>query len=371
MLFLLLLPSCAEAPKRGAPPMNLEGVSFSSLSGWQGDSQSQALAAFIRSCPFLVKRNPEWENACAAAGDVPAGDESAARAFFEQNFTPFEVSTNDGSQGLFTGYYEPELPGSLTPGGAFMTPLYARPPDLVDVDLGDFSEELHGKRITGRIFSEHGYEKLKPYDTRAEIARGSLADRASVIAYVSDPVDAFFLAVQGSGRIRLEGGDILRVGYDGGNGHSYVAIGKVMAEMGLIEKPVTMEAIRAWLEANPGRGQEIMEMNPSYVFFRKIEVGAEDGPPGAAGVPLTPRRSLAVDPAYLTLGMPVWLETTDGEDGEFHHLMVAQDTGGAIKGPIRGDVFWGAGPGAAQEAGAMQSRGRYYLLLPKELHVGQ
>jgi membrane-bound lytic murein transglycosylase A len=244
----------------------------------------------------------------------------------------------------------------------YHVPLYARPRDLINVDLGLFRPEWKGQHIAGKVAKT----QLVPYDDRTEIEKNSLHGRTHVFLWVDDPIDAFFLAIQGSGRVRLPNGRFVRVGYDGANGRAYVAIGRVLAEMDEIEKPVTMQKIRAWLATHPGRAQEIMNKNPSYVFFRRI---TGDGPIGAEGVALTPRRSVAVDPAFVTLGVPLWLDASDGNGASVERLMIAQDTGGAIKGPVRGDFFWGAGQDAEAEAGAMQSKGRYYILLPKTVAV--
>ncbi|MDD5587463.1 MAG: MltA domain-containing protein, partial [Alphaproteobacteria bacterium] len=223
-----------------------------------------------------------------------------------------------------------------------------------------FRSDLNGQRIAGKV---EGH-KLQPYDDRAAIAQGSLAGRARPLLWTDDPVEAFFLEIQGSGRVRLADGTRLRIGYDAQNGKPYVPIGRVLAEEGEIEKPVTMAKIRAWLHAHPERAQAMMNRNPSVVFFRCVE---GDGPKGAQGVVLTPGRSLAVDTAFVPLGVPLWLDPKEDASGEVirPRLVVAQDTGGAIKGPVRGDLFWGSSPGAEARAGAMQSRGTYYLLLPK------
>jgi membrane-bound lytic murein transglycosylase A len=303
-----------------------------------------------------------WQWACAAADKTPDTDD-AARAYFEQWFRPFAAAGPNGSTGLFTGYYAPELNGALQQGGPFQTPLYARPPDLISVDLGLFKAKYKGEHIVGKVSGS----KLVLYDNRAEIARGSLNGRAQPIAWIDDPAAAFFLEVQGSGRIRLTDGTTVPVGYDGANGRDYVAIGRIMAERGDIAKPVTMPAIKAWLASHPQQAQAVLNENPSYVFFRQLPT---DEVIGAEGVALTPQRSLAVDPAFVPLGVPVWLETTDGYGAPLRRLVVAQDTGGAIKGPVRGDFFWGSGDEAGQQAGAMQSRGRFYLLLPKTASAG-
>jgi len=219
---------------------------------------------------------------------------------------------------------------------------------------------LSKQSIVGKVDGS----KLVPVDDRATIAKGSLSGRAQVLVWLDDPIGAFFLEVQGSGRVRLTDGSILPVGYDGANGRAYVAIGKALADRGDLQRPVTMPAIRSWLSAHPAQTQQAMNINPSYVFFRRLP---NDNVLGAQGVALTPTRSLAVDPAYVPLGVPVWLDSVDSRGATLRRLLIAQDTGGAIKGAVRGDFFWGAGDEAATQAGAMQSRGRYFLLLPKSV----
>ena len=362
---LLLLTSCALPVGKPAPEqITLTPVSFSDLDGWQKDAPAAALTAFQRSCTALSGKTSEiagktvrWKEACAAAKKTEANN-TAARAYFEHSFSPYAVTRSDGADGLFTGYYVPELRGALQREGAYQTPLYARPTDKVDVDLGTFKADLKGQHITGKVENS----KLVPYDDRAAITQGSLTKRADVLAWVDDPVSLFFLQVQGSGRIRLTDGTIMPVGYDGANGRAYVAIGHVLKDTGELAPPVTMPSIRAWLAAHPDRAQDILNTNPSYVFFRRTP---NEGVIGAQGVALTAERSLAVDPSFLPLGVPLWLDTTDGQNTPLQRLMIAQDTGGAIKGGVRGDVFWGAGDVAAAEAGAMQSKGRYYVLLPE------
>ncbi len=371
---LLLLSSCAETPKTGAEKITLTPAAFSDLAGWSSDKISEAAPALARSCRVIAKKAPDsalgvagqasdWLSPCADLAANPPQDDAAARAFFERWFRPYAASGNSGSDGLFTGYYEAELHGTAQQSGAYHTPLYARPDDLIDVDLGEFKKDLHGQHIVGKVEGR----KLKPYDDRAKITAGSLAHRAQPLLWVDDPVDAFFLEVQGSGRVRMDDGHIMRMGYDGANGRAYVAIGRALADMQLLEKPVTMQSIRGWLKAHPERAKEIMNLNPSYVFFKTID---GEGPIGAEGVALTPQRSMAVDPAFVPLGVPLWLDSVDGHGAILQRLMVAQDTGGAIKGPVRGDVFWGFGADAEAQAGAMQGQGRIYLLLPKAAHVG-
>jgi membrane-bound lytic murein transglycosylase A len=362
---LLALFACTPRPP---PPdkLTLAPATFADLKGWRDDDTAAALGAFAQSCAVLVKLAPEtalgvagtagdWRAPCAA---LPAtGDSAAARAYFESWFQPWQAGNNGASEGLFTGYYEPELNGARQPGGVFTTPLLRRPPDLVMVDLGQFRPAWRGERIAGRVVEG----RLKPYETRAEIEKGALERYHLGFLWVDDPVDAFFLQIQGSGRIKLADGTLVRVGYDGQNGQPYVPIGKLLIERGALAKDnVSMQAIRAWIKAHPEAGAKLMAENPSYVFFRELH---GPGPIGSEGVVLTPGRSLAVDRSFLPMGVPIFLDAGDG----LRRLMVAQDTGGAIRGPVRGDVFWGAGEEAAARAGAMKARGRYYLLLPKLL----
>ena len=278
------------------------------------------------------------------------------------------MGNRDDREGLFTGYYEPLLRGSRTPDAAYRYPLYRRPPDLVSVDLGQFDPELEGRRIGGRVADG----RLVPYADRAAIDRGALAGHGLELLWVDDPVARFFLEIQGSGQIRLVDGGATRVGFADQNGRPYRAIGKDLIEAGAIPREqMSMQAIRDWLEAHPAEAPATMARNPSYVFFAELpDLAAAAGPLGAQGVPLTPGRSLAVDRKFLPLGAPMWLDTTVPEpEGErpLHRVVVAQDTGGAIRGPVRGDVFWGAGPWAEHVAGHMKSPGQLYLLLPRSL----
>lgn len=347
---------------------------FAALPGWADDCHAEALPALRRSCERLARRADtdslgagglagtvaDWRPVCAALAALADGTE--ARAFLERWFTPHRAD----AEGLFTGYYEPTLAAAPRRSDAYATPLHARPDDLVSVALGDFRADLAGERVAGRVVDG----RLRPYPSRREIAAGALDGRGLEIAWAADPVDAFFLQIQGSGRLAFADGTVARVGYDGQNGRPYTAIGRVLAAEGaLAREEVSMQSIRAWLAANPDRAEAVMNANASYVFFRPI---AGDGPIGAQGAALTPGRSLAVDLRFTPLSVPVWVDTTaptpDGAGARpLRRLMVAQDTGGAIRGPMRGDVFWGAGAEAAAVAGRMNSRGRYYLLLPRSL----
>ncbi len=341
--------------------------------------------ALRRTCGRLARLAPEadlnvagraadWRAPCAALSGVADGNDTAARSFFETWFVPFSAANNGEPNGLFTGYYEPELRGSRTRKGRFVVPLYGRPADLVTVELSLFREEWKGQRIAGRV--QQG--ALRPYPGRAEIEAGALSGIARdgggalELVWVDDAVDAFFLHIQGSGRVVLDDGSLMRVGYAAANGRPYLAIGRELIARGaLAREDVSMPSIRTWLAANPGEARDVMNKNASFVFFRPLPapVNANDGPPGSEGVPLTPGRSLAVDRNHLAMGLPLWLDAEDPLDKQqrVRRLMVAQDTGGAITGPVRGDVFWGSGADAAERAGRMRSSGRYWLLLPRDV----
>jgi peptidoglycan lytic transglycosylase A len=380
LLAALLAASCA--PKPPLPDrLTLAATDFAQLPGWHEDGEGAALAALRKSCDVFAKQPADtpvgpaglagtaadWRAPCATAARLDPADDAAARRFFEAEFEPFRLANNNDPAGLFTGYYEAELRGSRRHEGLFTTPLLKRPADLVMVELGRFRPAWRGERIAGRV--ENG--QLAPYASRAEIERGALAGRHLDLFWVDDPVDAFFLQIQGSGRIRLPDGSVARVGYDGQNGQPYVPIGRLLVERGALSRDdVSMQTIRAWLAAHPGEAAALMDENPSYVFFREM-AGAVDGegPLGAQGVALTAGRSLAVDRAFLPLGVPLWLDLADPAErnGRLRRLVIAQDTGGAIRGPVRGDLFWGFGPHAAERAGMMKDRGTYYLLLPRNV----
>jgi membrane-bound lytic murein transglycosylase A len=373
--------ACAPAPPPPEPAPDriaLAPAGWDDLPGWADDPVAEALPALSRSCARIARlpedrpvgpdgaygRAADWRAACAALAAVPPGDGAALRAALLSGFRPWAARNaareEGGETGLFTGYYEPLLRGARAPGGRYAVPLHARPPDLVEVELGRFRPAMRGERIAGRV--EGG--RLVPYADRTAIVGGALAGRELELLWVDDPVDAFFLQIQGSGRVELEDGRSVRVGYAGQNGHPYVAIGRELVARGaLAREEVSLQSIRAWLAANPGEADAVMALNPSYVFFREIE---GEGPLGAEGLPLEPGRSIAVDPRFVAYGTPVWLDAEDPLDpaARVRRLMVAQDTGGAIRGPVRGDVFWGAGDEAEERAGRMRSRGRWWLLLP-------
>lgn len=360
--FSCLLAGCTGGQKE---KLILAPYSFSEIKEWKSDQPIQALNAFARSCKKFKWKKPNYKYSLLEAGRVKdwqiickklpkrkARTNSVARTFFENNFIPYEVIQSD--PGLFTGYYEAQMAGSLYNEGPYQFPLWGKPEDLIKIKLGDFNREWKGKRLTGRLIKN----RLVPYDDRAKIAKGSLWGRAKPIMWVEDPIDGFFMEIQGSGQIKLPNGHTVRLGYAAQNGHKYVPIGRVLKARKEIESPVSMAKIRTWLDDHPWQEQSMMNENPSAVFFTKVK----EGPIGAQNAVLTPMRSLAVDPKYIPLGFPLWLETENHS-----RLVVAQDTGGAIKGAVRGDLFWGAGEKAENGAGQMQEKGRYYLLLPKEI----
>lgn len=370
------LGACApreDRPKR-ASVVQLKAVVFTDMPGWQRDPQDGALSAFKRSCPKLLSGKTvevggravspsDWRPVCRAANDLSS--KGNAKTFFERWFVPYLVSADGNTDGLFTGYFEAELRGSRTRSAANHVPLFGLPPDLVSVNLANFDKSLHGRHIVGRVADG----KLLPYHRRGAIQRGALGGSAPVVAWVDDEIDAFLLHVQGSGRIILDDGSVLRVGFAGHNGHGYVSIGRALIEAGeLSPDKASWRGIRGWIAQHPAKAEALLARNPRYIFFREIS-GA--GPISAQGVALTPRRSLAVDPKYIPFGAPLWLDTVWPGGGErpLRRLMIAQDAGNAIKGPIRGDFFWGYGKDALAEAGRMKSRGRYYILLPRSTAV--
>ena len=277
-----------------------------------------------------------------------------------------DVSSGDdpqADQGLFTGYFEAELNGSLTRDDTFKTPLYARPKDLITVDLGQFDESLKGKGVVGQV--DEG--RLIPYPDRGTIESGALADKGLELLWIDDPVDVFLLQVQGSGRVILPDGNVVQVGFAAHNGRSYHSIGRWLIDQGELQAhEASWDGIRGWIEEHPDRASELFAYNPRFIFFRLLD---GPGPIGAEGVALTPERSMAVDTRFIPLGMPLWLDTVrpGGSKEPMQRLMVAQDKGGAIKGVVRGDFFWGYGDDALAQAGRMKSSGRYFLLLPNPL----
>lgn len=359
-------PAPAPAPPAAGASGALRKAAWSDLPGWHADDPAQAWNAFLVSCRALVKQDA-WRDVCTVAETIRNPDRDTARRFFEANLAPFQVIQADSSdEGLITGYYEPLLRGSRKPSSRYRHAVYGLPDDLLVIDLADVHPDLKGMRLRGRLDGR----RVVPYYDRAQLAegRGALAGRE--IVWVDDAIELFFLQIQGSGRVALETGEMLRVGYADQNGHPYRSIGRLLVERGdLPLERASMQGIKAWARANPGRVTELLNHNASYVFFREQPAGLP-GPLGALGLPLTARRSIAVDPGFVPLGAPVFISTTwPLSTRPLNRLMLAQDTGGAIRGPVRGDFFWGFGEEAAREAGRMKQRLRMWVLLPAAYRI--
>ncbi|NOQ50796.1 MAG: transglycosylase [Desulfuromonadaceae bacterium] len=339
-------------------------VGWDDVEGWQQDQIEAAFVTFRQSCRAIAKR-ARWQEVCAEAGKIDLPGAQNSREFFETYFLPHQVRNEDGSfEGLITGYYGPELPGSRTPTDIYKYPLYTQPDDLLIVDLDEVYPELSHYRLRGRVVGH----RVVPYFERSEIDNGQNPLAGHEIFWVEDPVELFFLHIQGSGRIRLPDGELVMVNYANQNGRRYRSIGKLLLERNAMTRDqMSMQNIRRWVEENPEAGQQLLAENPSYVFFRELPPEFTS-PPGALGIPLTAQRSLAVDPRTIPLGAPVFLATTyPGSEQPLNRLMVAQDTGGAIKGQVRADFFWGMGNDAGAFAGRMKQPGRLWVLFPKEL----
>lgn len=345
------------------PRGRLEKSSWDGLREWSNDDTGDALTAFEQGCPILRDR-PEWQQACARASALVAAkfDRATAASFFRENFQPFRViNADETASGMVTGYYEPLLKGSRTRTNVFKYPIYAKPPDLITVDLADVYADLKFRRLRGRLVDN----KLVPYYDRAEIESAKAPLKGLELVWVDNAVELFFLQIQGSGQVQLPDGSRIRLGYADQNGHPFRSLGGALIRRGEIKpERASMQGIKAWAERNPRKLHHFMHTNPSYVFFKEIDAGGT-GPIGTLGVPLTAERSIAVDPRVIPLGVPVFLSTTfPGTNQPLNRLMVAQDTGGAIAGAVRVDFFWGFGDDAGAQAGRMKQRGEKWVLLP-------
>jgi membrane-bound lytic murein transglycosylase A len=388
--FRLILAACGlsllafAAAAEPAPPFRpvlpadttLRALAFSDLSGWMNDDHAAALAVFRDSCrAVLVPAQPPaglpppvgLTEACRQADTVPSGDRAAARAFFERGFTPYEVAPPVG-HGFLTGYYEPEVPGSLVRTPEFTAPLIARPSDLVTLEPGETAPGLPLDFSAARRLADG---RLAPFPDRGAILDGALGGDARPLVWLSDAVEVFLVQVQGSTRVRLPDGSTRRFAYDGKNGLPYTSVGREIVKGGHVPlEELTLERLKAFLRADPALGDRLMRRNQSYVFFREAtELPADKGPRGASGVSLTPLRSIAVDRRIWPYGLPVWLEASlprpDGASMQFRHLTMAQDTGSAIVGPARVDLFVGTGEAAGTAAGLLRQPVRFVVLLPK------
>lgn len=341
----------------------LKPAAWSDIDGFAEDDLGAAWPVWLKSCSTL-KNKPTWQAVCAATQNMNNADSTAIQAYFTQNFNVYRASNQDGTDtGLITGYYQPLLKGSRTKSAQYPHPIYRQPSDLVTVELGELYPELKYKRVRGKLVGN----KLVPYMTRAEIEASPSPMSGTEIMWINDVIDVFFLQIQGSGLVQLDNGEQVQVGYADQNGHPYNSIGRLLVERGeLTLDQASMQGIKNWARNNVGKLRDLLNSNPSYVFFRELPAGLP-GPLGALGVPVTAERSVAVDPKFVPLGAPAFLSTTQPNSAKpLKRLMMAQDTGGAIKGGVRADFFWGAGNEAGKQAGAMKQVGKIWVLLPKD-----
>lgn len=381
LLGLVGMTKAAHAEPLKLPDSQYEPVGWADLDGWANDDHAAAFAAFLASCRALngphqpsremAKINRGLKDVCARAQAVVPLDEDGARKFFEENFRPVRISKLGETDGFLTGYYEPIIDGSRVPTGEFTAPLYRRPPNLA----------ISGRRKLGDVFPSKGVKvgrrvgrrKIVPYYTRAEIENGALDGWHLEICYLRNPIDVLFAQIQGSARIRLEDGSILRVNYDSHNGWPYTPVGRVLIDRNIIPKDeMSMQRIREWMEANPDQADEVRRENKSYVFFRITDLSNDDEPEGGQGVPLMPGRSIAIDRALHVYGTPFFIQAdlpiaNDKALTKFRRLVIAQDTGSAIVGTARADIYFGAGDDAARIAGRIKNPGRFVMLLPREV----
>jgi len=375
---------CSSDEPDVAPPahdtLKLTKTTFKDLPGWADDKHAEAVPSFLRSCEKLAALGDsepvghdghggiarQWRKACAAAAKLPAGDDAAARTMFETEFEPHVAAGKAGTGGKLTGYYVQEMRGSRKQGGKFQTPVYARPKDLVMVDLSQHIKDAHGRRIWGRL---DGKGALVPSHTRAEIRKGALAGQGLELVYIDDPIDLLFAQIEGSAKVKLEDGTSLWLEFAGKNGRAYKGVGGVLKGLGALAAPGsgTMQGIRKWFEDHRGRWNEVTDQVASYVFFHESKLA---GAVGSQMVILTSRRSMAVDRAFIAASTPIWVDTRAPVVGTkttapWHQLLIAQDTGAGIQGAVRGDIYWGDDAAAAELGGRMGGPGRYWLLLPR------
>jgi membrane-bound lytic murein transglycosylase A len=369
------VPKC-DCPQQSSPPVTtikqpdfalLKLAQWEDIDGFTEDDISAAWPAWLQSCSTLKNKTQgdqqPWLAACNVASTLNKPNRQTVQAYFMQYFNVYSTANADGSStGLITGYYEPLLKGSRSKSSQYPFPLYKQPADLITVDLGEAYPELKNKRVRGKLKGN----KLVPYPTRAEIETTPSPLAGNELVWINDIVDGFFLQVQGSGLVQFENGENMHVGYADQNGQTYNSIGRVLIERGELNKDQAgMQGIKDWARDNPQKLRDLLNANPSYVFFRELPSGLP-GPLGALGVPLTAERSVAIDPRYVPLGAPIFLSTTQPNTNKpLKKLMLAQDTGGAIKGGVRADYFWGAGENAGKLAGSMKQTGKIWVLLPK------
>ena len=357
---------CPEAAKAEALKIPdyglLKPAQWSDLDGIAKDDVTKAWPAWVLGCSAL-KAKPAWQAVCNEADQLKNPSKSKITEYFKKNFSVYRATNVDGTEsGLITGYYEPVIKGSRSKNDQYRFPLYARPDDLITVELASLFPELANKRVRGRVVGT----KLIPYYNRGEIETDNSPLQGREFVWVDDQIDLFFLQIQGSGMVHLDNGEKMHVGYADQNGQSYQSIGRLLIEKGeLTADKASMQGIKDWAKKNPTKLRELLNANPSYVFFRELPAGLP-GPLGALGAPILAERVVAVDPKFVPLGAPIFLSTNlPFTNKPLQRLMMAQDTGGAIKGGVRADFFWGAGNEAGKQAGAMKQSGKIWVLLPK------
>ncbi|MBA3461601.1 MAG: MltA domain-containing protein [Deltaproteobacteria bacterium] len=387
----------ADTPPMAAPPicvpdpdaaptaptrdqLTLTKVKYSDLPGWADDKLSEAVPSFLRSCAVIAKLKDtdqmghdghggkvgQWRKACAAAAKLKPGDDAAARKMFETEFVPWSAAGKAGTEGKLTGYNVQSIRASRKKGGKYQIPIYDRPKDLVMVDLSKHIPDAHGRRIWGKLDDKGN---VVPYPTRGEIRKGALAGKGLEIMYADDPVDVLFAHIEGSAKAHMDDGSTVWLEFSGKNGRAYRGVGGVLKSMGALQAPGsgTMQGIRKWFVDNPGKFDEVVDQSHSFVFFHESK---EPGAVGSQMVVLTPERSMAIDRAYIAQSTPIFVETRAPNVGTpgsspWRKLLIAQDTGGGILGPVRGDIYWGDTEAAADRGGRMGGAGKYWLLLPK------
>jgi len=375
---------CGDGDQPPAAPkdsLTLTKVKFGDLPGWTDDKLSEAVPSFLRSCAVIAKLKDtdpmghdghggkvgQWRKACAAAARVKPGDDAAARAMFEAEFVPWQAAGKAGTEGKLTGYNVQQIRASRKKGGKYQYPIYDRPKDLVMIDLSKHIPDAHGRRIWGKLDGATG--AVVPYPTRPEIRKGALAGQNLELMYADDPVDVLFAHIEGSAKALMDDGSTVWLEFAGKNGRAYRGVGGVLKSMGELQAPGsgTMQGIRKWFADHPGRFDEVVDQSHSFVFFK---VSKEAGAIGSQMVVLTPERSMAIDRAYIAQSTPIWVDTRAPNVGAtgsapWRKLLIAQDTGGGILGPVRGDIYWGDDVAAAERGGRMGGAGKYWLLLPK------
>jgi len=388
---LSLWPIVAHAARPHLPypavewPLEIAGgqyapVAWNDIPGWAEDDHLQAFSAFRASCkPIVAQREPSRDpkalglslrDPCQAARHAEISDASGARAFFEAQFRPLRISRLGEAEGFVTGYYEPVIDGSRTQSDVYNVPVYRRPSNLF---VRGVRADAVGLPNKGEVFRKIGRRKLVPYYDRGEIEDGVIAGRGLEICWLKNPTDLLFAQIQGSARVRLEDGSTLRINYDAHNGYPYTPVGRILIERNIIPKEqMSMHRIREWMEQNPDGAKELRRQNRSYIFFREVQLSDKDEAVGAQGVPLTPGRSIAVDKGLHVYGTPFFIEGELPIESEqsrtpFRRLMVAQDTGSAIVGPARADIYFGAGLDAGKVAGRLRHGARFVILVPKSL----